>query len=193
MVSPRSLAAARKANAVGRKALNRSKGHDDEPPSSRQIPRAYRSTLATCPTARRWRVACAGGMRLGTLFQSSFSSNAVGLPPSPTQAVGSVEVSGDPGSVVIVGPVPNSNESWVKITRASVANNQAGISTFLGKFSKTIPTARTASSVRSSFRRAADSRRSSSTPARSAGRRRPVSCISISCRTARCASTTILA
>ncbi len=72
-----------------------------------------------------------------TLFQSSFNSNAVGSPPSPTQAVGTAQVSGDPGSVVIVGPVPNSSENWVKITRASVANNQAGISTFLGNFSKT--------------------------------------------------------
>ena len=73
-----------------------------------------------------------------TLFQSSFNSNAVGSPPSPTQAVGTAQVSGDPGSVVIVGPVPNSSENWVKITRASVANNQAGISTFLGNFSKTL-------------------------------------------------------
>jgi hypothetical protein len=72
-----------------------------------------------------------------TLFQSSFNSNAVGLPPSPTQAVGTVVVSGDPGSVVIVGPVPNTNENWVKISRASVANNQAAISTFQGNFSKT--------------------------------------------------------
>src|SRR5579862_498364 len=74
-----------------------------------------------------------------TLFQSSFNSNAVGSPPSPTQAVGTVQVSGDPGSVVIVGPVPNSSENWVKITRASAANNQAAISVLQGNFSKTYP------------------------------------------------------
>ena len=66
-----------------------------------------------------------------TLFQSSFNSSAVGSQPSPTQAVGTVEISGDPGGVVIVGPVPNSTEHWVKITRPSVANNQAGISTLI--------------------------------------------------------------
>jgi hypothetical protein len=74
-----------------------------------------------------------------TLFQSSFKSNAVGSPPSPTQAVGTVQVSGDPGSVVIVGPVPNSSENWVKISRASIANNQAAISTLQGNLSKTYP------------------------------------------------------
>jgi hypothetical protein len=74
-----------------------------------------------------------------TLFQSSFNSSAVGSQPSPTQAVGTVEISGDPGGVVIVGPVPNSTEHWVKITRPSVANNQAGISTLMGNFSKSYP------------------------------------------------------
>jgi hypothetical protein len=48
-----------------------------------------------------------------------------------------VQVSGAPGSVVIVGPVPNSSEQWVQISRASVANNQAPISTMQGNFAKT--------------------------------------------------------
>jgi hypothetical protein len=74
-----------------------------------------------------------------TLFQSSFKSNTIGAPPSATQAVGTVQVSGAPGSVVIVGPVPNSSEQWVQISRASVANNQAPISTMRGNFAKTYP------------------------------------------------------
>jgi hypothetical protein len=40
---------------------------------------------------------------------------------------------------VIVGPVPNSNERWVQISRASVANNQAPISVMQGNFAKTYP------------------------------------------------------
>ena len=39
-------------------------------------------------------LALAGGCASETLFQSSFNSNAVGSPPSPTQAVGTAQVSG---------------------------------------------------------------------------------------------------
>src|ERR1700758_1136946 len=80
-----------------------------------------------------------GGCASETLFQSSFNSNAIGAPPAATQAVGTVQVSGAPSSVVIVGPVPNSNERWVQISRASVANNQAPISVMQGNFAKTYP------------------------------------------------------
>jgi hypothetical protein len=72
-----------------------------------------------------------------SLFQSSFNSNAIGAPPSATQAVGTVQVEGAPGSVVIVPPVRNSSERWVQITRASVANNQAPISAMQGNFART--------------------------------------------------------
>jgi len=74
-----------------------------------------------------------------TLFQSSFNSNPIGAPPAAMQAVGTVQFSGAPGSVVIVGPVPNSSERWVQISRASIANNQAPISTMQGNFAKTYP------------------------------------------------------
>lgn len=53
-----------------------------------------------------------------TIFQSSFSSNTVGSPPAHTQATGTVDVSGDPGSVVITGPVSGSTGNWAKISRA---------------------------------------------------------------------------
>ncbi|HTP24048.1 MAG TPA: hypothetical protein VMK12_00105, partial [Anaeromyxobacteraceae bacterium] len=38
------------------------------------------------------------------VFKSSFSANALGAPPSHDQAVGTIDVSGAPGSIVIVGP-----------------------------------------------------------------------------------------
>jgi hypothetical protein len=54
-----------------------------------------------------------------TLFQSSFNSNTVGAPPAHAQAVGTIRIAGPPGSVVIVGPVPNSSENWVRISRTA--------------------------------------------------------------------------
>jgi hypothetical protein len=72
-----------------------------------------------------------------TLFQSSFNSNAIGSPPATTQAVGTARVvEGAPGSVVIVGPVPGSSENWVRVSRASVANNLAPITVLEGDFSR---------------------------------------------------------
>jgi hypothetical protein len=77
-----------------------------------------------------------GGCGPETLFQSSFSSSAVGSPPSPTQQVGTVTFSGDPGSVLIVRPVPGSSENWVQISRAG---KQSAISTLQGNLAKTYP------------------------------------------------------
>jgi len=54
-----------------------------------------------------------------TVFQSSFDSNAVGAAPSPNQATGTVAVSGDPGSVVIVSAPPNATGNWTQIRRAA--------------------------------------------------------------------------
>jgi hypothetical protein len=69
-----------------------------------------------------------------TLFQSAFNSNTIGQPPAAMQAVGTVKVSGAPGSVVIVGPVPNSKENWVRISREVGA--EVPISTMDGIFSQ---------------------------------------------------------
>ena len=51
-----------------------------------------------------------------TLFQSSFN-NAVGTPPSHNQSTGTIDVSGAPGSVVIVSPPPNATGNWAQIQR----------------------------------------------------------------------------
>jgi hypothetical protein len=61
-----------------------------------------------------------------TLFQSSFS-NAVGAPPSHNQLTGTIDVSGAPGSVVIVSPPPNATGNWAQIQR--IAGPQTPIST----------------------------------------------------------------
>src|SRR5438067_494300 len=52
-----------------------------------------------------------------TLFQSSFDSNAVGAPPSHNQSTGTIDVSGAPGSVVIVSSPPNAKGNWAQIRR----------------------------------------------------------------------------
>jgi hypothetical protein len=53
-----------------------------------------------------------------TVFQSSFDSNAVGAPPSHNQATGTIDVSGAPGSVVIVSAPPNATGNWAQIQRS---------------------------------------------------------------------------
>jgi hypothetical protein len=70
-----------------------------------------------------------------TIFQSSFNTQSPGAVPSAAQATGTAQVSGDPGSVVIAGPVPGSNENWVRISRANAQQSQ--VSTFQGTLSKT--------------------------------------------------------
>jgi hypothetical protein len=78
------------------------------------------------PTSRLGRILglCAVGFLLQltgcgsvTLFQSSFDSNAVGAPPSHNQLTGTIDVSGAPGSVVIVSAPPNATGNWVRIQR----------------------------------------------------------------------------
>jgi hypothetical protein len=70
-----------------------------------------------------------------TLFQSSFDSNAVGAPPSHNQSTGTIDVSGAPGSVVIVSPPPNATGKWAQIQRVPgpetpVATMQCNLSQF---------------------------------------------------------------
>jgi hypothetical protein len=127
-----------------------------------------------------------------TLLQSSFNANAIGAPPATSQAVGTMHVvDGAPGSVVIVGPVPGSNENWVRISRAAQPNNTAPISMLEGDFSQFrgdgtygflaalfIPSGSGLASVEFRHHR------------RTARRPRRPSCTSTSCRTTRCASTT---
>jgi hypothetical protein len=66
-------------------------------------------------------LALASGCASETLFQSQFNSNAVGAPPAHVQAVGTIDVSGAPGSVLVVDPPPGASEHWVRISRGGDA------------------------------------------------------------------------
>jgi hypothetical protein len=77
------------------------------------------------------------GCAAETLFLANFKNDAVGSPPATNQNIGTVQFAGAPGSVVVVNSVPNSNAHWVKISRASIANNQAPITELRGKLIKT--------------------------------------------------------
>jgi len=73
-----------------------------------------------------------------TLFQSSFNAQPTGAPPTTAQAVGTMQlIDGAPGAIQVVGPVPGSSENWVRISRASVANNTAPISVLQGTLAQT--------------------------------------------------------
>jgi hypothetical protein len=76
-----------------------------------------------------------GGCASETLFRSSFNTQAPGTVPAATQSVGTAQVFGDPGRVVIAAPVGGSSENWVKISRANAQTSQ--VSTFQGVLSKT--------------------------------------------------------
>jgi hypothetical protein len=89
--------------------------------------RTLRAALLAVPLAL-------AGCASETLFQSSFNSQAVNAPPTAVQTVGTAQVAGDPGSVIVVGPLPGTNENWLKVSRA---NAQSQVSTFTGILSKT--------------------------------------------------------
>jgi hypothetical protein len=67
-----------------------------------------------------------------TLFQSSFNSSAVGVPPAANQATGTVTLAGTPGSVeVVVAPTnatpPQPTGNWVKVSRAKGLGNPVNV------------------------------------------------------------------
>lgn len=78
------------------------------------------------------------GCNTETLFQSSFNTNALDAPPAPNQAVGTVSVAGDPGSVVVVATPPNAtSDQWVQIGRlqartSAVASMEGNLSAVRG-------------------------------------------------------------
>lgn len=78
------------------------------------------------------------GCNSTTLFQSSFNSNPVGAPPSHNQSVGTIDVGGAPGSVVIVSSPPNTgSDHWAQIQRGSGA--EVPITTMPCTFSQFFP------------------------------------------------------
>ena len=52
-----------------------------------------------------------------TLFKSNFDQTPIGQPPSDAQAVGTVNVDGPAGSVVVVAPPVTASGKWVQISQ----------------------------------------------------------------------------
>lgn len=72
-----------------------------------------------------------------TLFQSNFNATPVGQPPAQAQQVGTANVFGPAGSVVVVGPPTVPSSKWVQISRAARLSEVAGMQ---GNFSQSRPT-----------------------------------------------------
>lgn len=69
-----------------------------------------------------------------TLFRSNFDATPVGQPPAHVQQVGTANVFGPAGSVLVVSPPPGSSGNWVQIQRL---NNQQDIAGMQGVLSQT--------------------------------------------------------
>jgi len=74
---------------------------------------------------------CAGK----TVFQSNFGASMVGQPPSQTQTVGTANVFGDQGSVVVAS-IPDVTGTWVEIGRTPTQHGQppSQLAIFQGNF-----------------------------------------------------------
>ena len=68
-----------------------------------------------------------------TLFQSNFDSTPIGQPPAHTQQVGTANVSGSPGSVVVVASPVQTGGRWVQVARP---NDPVTIVAFQGNFAQ---------------------------------------------------------
>src|SRR6476646_9638466 len=68
-----------------------------------------------------------------TLFQSNFDSTPDNQPPAHAQAVGTANVDGPPGSVIVVPPPVTPSGKWIKISRAGA---QAPVAGLQGNFSQ---------------------------------------------------------
>ena len=66
-----------------------------------------------------------------TLFQSNFDGTPDGQPPSPTQQVGTAQVSGPAGSVIVITPAFVHSNKWLQISRP----NGPDLAIFRGIFS----------------------------------------------------------
>lgn len=92
-----------------------------------------------------------------TLFQSNFDATPIGQPPAHAQQVGTANVSGSPGSVVVVASPVQTGGRWVQIARPSdfvtIVAFQGNFAQFAGDGSYTfdatlfIPTGKAVASV----------------------------------------------
>jgi hypothetical protein len=75
------------------------------------------------------------GCATETLFQSNFDPTPVGQPPATVQAVGTANIDGPPGSVIVIAPPVLPSDKWVQISRPpgpDVAGLQGKFSQFRG-------------------------------------------------------------
>lgn len=68
-----------------------------------------------------------GGCTSETLFQSNFDGTPAGQPPAHAQQVGTADVFGGPGQVVVVGGPGGAAGKWVQIGRPGRDSNVAGL------------------------------------------------------------------
>ena len=68
-----------------------------------------------------------------TLFQSNFDATPIGQPPAHMQQVGTANVSGPPGGVVVVTSPVQTGGRWVQVSRP---NDPVSIVAFQGNFSQ---------------------------------------------------------
>jgi hypothetical protein len=68
-----------------------------------------------------------------TLFQSNFDATPIGQPPAHMQQVGTANVSGPPGSVVVVASPVQTGGRWVQVSRPA---DPVNIVAFQGNFSQ---------------------------------------------------------
>lgn len=62
-----------------------------------------------------------------TLFKSNFDATAVDQPPAQAQAIGTVNMDGPAGSVVVVASPVTTGGKWAKITRVSNATSVSAL------------------------------------------------------------------
>jgi hypothetical protein len=93
-----------------------------------------RRVLASC-CARLLIAPCvlAAGCSSETLFQSNFDSTPDNQPPAHVQSVGTANIDGPPGSVIVVPPPVTPSGKWVQISRAGAQSPVAGLQ---GNFSQ---------------------------------------------------------
>lgn len=75
------------------------------------------------------------GCASDTLFQSNFDPTPIGQPPAHVQQVGTANVDGPSGSVVVIAPPTTPSGKWVQISRSngpSVSGMQGNFSQFRG-------------------------------------------------------------
>jgi hypothetical protein len=72
------------------------------------------------------------GCATETLFRSNFDPTPVNQPPATVQDVGTANIDGPPGSVIVIAPPVSSSGKWVQISRP----NGPAVAGFQGKFSQ---------------------------------------------------------